>query len=535
MTTNATFPIPRSMQIGSRLAVFGWAWLRLRRRSPEQLPERLRATLEGLGTTFIKLGQGLSLRRDVLPPGYQEALSRLHDHVQPFDSDAAVATVEAAFGASLDSLFAEFDRTPFAAASVAQLHRARMPDGTIAAVKVRRPGIAAQVRADLRLLRRITQVLQFCIPGLRRQQPLELIDELATQLLAEIDLGHEARNMRRLAMAIEGEAGLTMPRVIEPLVAPDALVQLFSPGTPVTGEAGAVGRAAIAGRLLDAYLYQLFVAGVFHGDPHPGNIFLMSDGRLCLHDFGLIGYLDEADRRSLGLLVDAVSRRDAGDTLDAVVALGFLVPPLDRRGLIRAISEILDELGTMPLAEWSLAETIWRIARLAKSGGFRLPRHLLVLLRALFLVEHTIRLLDPDFDLMQELDVRRGALARTMSEGARRTGRGPLVRQVALTAQALPGLVADLLRQTRAEDGGLRLTIRHDGLQDLELHLGRTGNRLSLALVTLGLYVAGSVLMLHSAGPRIWGDLPVLAVAVFALAVLLSLRLVLAIARSGRL
>ena len=146
--------MPRSLEIAVAIVGFAWTWLRWRKRAPQLLPDRLRQTLEGLGTTFIKLGQGMSLRRDLLPAAYREALERLQSNVPPFDGATAMATIESAFGQSIADLFSEFDPTPFAAASVAQVHRARMLDGKEVAVKVRRPGIAKLVESDVRLLRR---------------------------------------------------------------------------------------------------------------------------------------------------------------------------------------------------------------------------------------------------------------------------------------------------------------------------------------------------------------------------------------------
>ena len=530
-----TGKLPRSLQIVFALGAFSWAWLRLHKKSPQVLPARLRMTLEQLGTTFVKLGQGLSLRRDVLPPGYREELERLTNRVPPFDPALAIGEIETAFGKPVKTLFAKFERVPFAAASVAQVHRARMHDGTDVAVKVRRPGIVVQVESDLWLLRRTAKVVRWLVPALRRQRLPELIDELGTQLLAEIDLEHEARNVRRLASAIVEDTAITMPRIIEPYAAAGVLVQEFSAGVPIAEEFGTEQGAIVARQLLDAYLHQLFVAGVFHGDPHPGNLFLMPDGRLCFHDFGSIGYLDPTARRSLALMFEAVSYADAEGAMDAALALGFLTPPIDRREHTRSISEILDELSSLPLSQWSLAETIWRIARLGHGDNFRLPRHLLVLMRTLFLAENTIRALDPDFDLLAELKQRRESLAQAFAQASRSGSKRPLGQRLTRTVNALPGIVVDMLRQAQSEDGRLGLSIHHRGLEELELHLGRTGNRLSLALVTLGLYIAGSLLMLHGAGPRVWGDVPVLALVAYAVALLLSLRLVLAIKRSGRL
>jgi ubiquinone biosynthesis protein len=526
--------IPRSLQIGFAAISFGWSWLRLRHRAPEELPRRLRHTLEGLGTTFVKLGQGLSLRRDVLPPGYREELARLQNRVPPFESARSVAIIESAFKRPVEELFESFEREPFAAASVAQVHRARLHDGTDVVVKVRRPGIARQVSTDLRLLRRTARVAMALFPGLQRQDPAALIDELGSQLRAEIDLEHEARNARRLEGALRGDAKVTLPRALEPAGSADVMVQEFSRGTPIGDIFATPQGKAVAQQLFDSILRQLFLAGVFHGDPHPGNLYLMEDGRLCFHDFGTVGYLDPASRRALALLVEAVSYTDAEGALDAAMALGFLRPPLDRREFTRAISSILDELGTLSLSEWSIAETLWRIAKLGQGDRFRLPPHLLVLLRTLFLAENTVRALDPEFDVLAALESRRELLAGAFDTQATRERR-PLAQRLVRTASALPSLAADILRQAQIEDGRLGLSMHHRGLEELELHLGRTGNRLSLALVTLGLYVAGSLLMLHSAGPRVFGDVPAFALVAYGLALVLSLRLVLAIARSGHL
>lgn len=524
--------LPRSLEIASALTGFAWVVWRHRRKHPEMLPDRLRQTLEGLGTTFVKLGQGLSLRRDLLPEPYLVALESLHNHVPPFDSTQSIAAIEAAFGQPVTQLFAEFDPVPFAAASVAQVHRAKLPDGRTVAVKVRRPGIQAQVHADLRLLRRFARLAQWFLPGLRRQQPLVLIDELAQFLHQEIDMVQEARNMRRLAPSLDPLPYLTQPHVIEPLVSPAVIVQEFSHGTSLAIHYRTPRGRELAGLLLDAYVHQLMGAGVFHADPHPGNLFELPDGRLCLHDFGTIGFLDPASRTALAQLIEALVINDAPSVLDAVVAMGFVQGPIDRSAYLRAISEILSTLATLPLNEWSMADAIWRVARIGAGENFRLPRHLLVLMRTLFLAENTLRALDPDLDLMQALGARAEHMAQTLKQQS--PGR-PLHTELLRSAEALPAAAMQVLRQLRLEDGRPSLALHHRGLEPMETTLARTGNRLALALVTLGLYLAGSVMMLHGAGPKLWGHLPVLSALAFTAALLLSWRLVRAISRSGHL
>lgn len=526
---------PRSLQIIFAALGFITAWWWWHRRAPEKLPPRLRRSIEHLGTTFIKLAQGLSLRMDLLPAPYREALAELQSRVAPFPGERATAAVEAAFGRPVDQLFQDFEIKPMAAASIAQIHRATLLDGRRVVVKVRRPGIAQQAAHDLRLLRLLIRLASLFWPGLRRQRPLELIAELAAQLQGEMDLRHEARNVRRVAAALREQPTLYVPAVIEPLVSAEVLVQEFAPGRPIASYFGTSEGDALAKALFDAYLHQLFVVGAFHADPHPGNLFAREDGRLCLHDFGLIGTLDAQSRQALARMLEAVVFRDPEAALGAAVEMGFVAGVFDRRVLRRGIDEVLAELQGLPLHEWSIAEAMWRIARLGGGDHLRIPRHLLVLLRTLFLLESTLRALNPQFDLVQELLQRRDTLRTALSAPSTvGLAERPMGEQVVRSVRSVPGLLAQWLAQASADDGRPQVSVHLRGLERLESHLERIGNRLVLAVLAMGLYVGGAVLMLHSVGPRLMG-LPVAAIAAFIAAVLLTLKLVVAVGRSDGL
>ena len=524
--------MPRGLQIGWAALRLGLDVVRLRRRAPELLPERVSDTLVGLGTTFIKLGQGLSLRWDLLPPEYRDALARLHSDVPPFPAETAIRATEQAFGQPLADLFSMFDETPLAAGSVAQIHPARLHDGRDVVVKITRPGIHAQVQADVRLLRRTVRIAQTIWPPLKRQRPLELVDELAVFLRDEIDMRHEAQNMRRMAKVIDPLSAMTLPHVIEPLATREVLVQDRSFGARLETAHGTPAAPALAARLLDVYVHQLLAAGVFHADPHPGNLFVVGDGRLCLHDFGSIGVLDPASRLALGGLVEAIAANDAPDVVDAAIALGFFQAQIERRPYEREVHMILAEMASRPLAQWSIAEAIWRVARIGQGKDFRLPPHLLVLMRTLFLLENTLRALDPELDLLGTLTARAPEIAGQIR--AARAGR-PIASQLARSARQLPHLAAELLRQAQLGDGRPALSIHHRGLGSTQEAIARTGNRLALALVTLGLFVSASLLTLHGEGPLMFGHLPTLAVVAFVAAGALSLRLIVSISRSGDL
>jgi ubiquinone biosynthesis protein len=522
--------MPRAVRIALRLLGLAWVLWRTRLTSPATGAQALRATLADLGTTFVKLGQGLSLRRDVVPSPYREALETLQDHVPPFPVATARAMIEHAFGQPVSVLFARFEDTPLAAASVAQVHRATLPTGVEVIVKVRRPGIRALVDHDVRWLRRLVRVAQVLVPAVARVRPLALIDELSEQLRQEIDMRVEARNARRLIDACRAVPDIKMPLVIEPYVHEEVIVQEYSHGKGIATVFGTPEGQRLARVLLDTYLHQLFVVGFFHGDPHPGNLFAMPEGPLCFHDFGLVGFLDARSRRALAAFLVAVVQRDAEAALDAGIELQLLGGALDRREFTASIDQILSELAGLPLKDWSIAEALLRVARLGHGQHFTLPRDLLVLMRALFLLESTTRALDPQFDLVGELMARRDTLEAAVLPA------GPALtpRTAVRAARDVPALLARWLREAQREGGRPSLSMHHRGLEELEETVARTGNRLALALVTLGLYLAGSLLMLHSAGPR-WNDVPVFAIVAYAFALGLSVRLVRAITRSGRL
>lgn len=520
------------LALGALLARLALARLHLV--SAEDLPQHLRRTLERLGTTFIKLGQMLSLRRDLLPEAYLAALQDLQDHVPPFPASRARQTIEASLGAPIGELFAELEDTPLGAASIAQVHRARLPDGREVVVKVRRPGIREAVRRDMLLLRRTLRVATLVLPPLRRLRAGDLLAELEANLLRELDFREEARNIRRFAEAFAGSETVYVPEAVSGMVREDVLVQAMSGGRRVddaslTAEEG----RELAEAFLDAYLRQFFVLGVFHGDPHPGNLFIRDDSRICFHDFGLVGHLSRDDRRALGGFMQAFRHQDPDWLLDSYLDLGILAGDLDRAEFRQGLEELLRDYAGRPLAEWSLAEAFMRLARLGRGQNIRLPHRMLVFMRALFLIETTIRQLDPEFDLLHGLVGKARDVLQEESEAWWRGAAADRVRyEAALLFQDAPGALARGLRQARQSGGGI--PVSHRGLGDFERHMDRGANRLALALVTLGLFIAASLLMQHSIGPRL-GSLPVLALAGYVLALWFTFRLVRAIGRADDL
>ena len=529
----------------TRLARIGWAggviagcaaYEALTRPATSRLPALVRRTLESLGPPFVKLGQALSLRDDLFSPPVIGELRRLQDHAAPFPADLARAEVERSLGRPIDTVFATFSDTTLAAASMAQVHRATLPGDEAVIVKIRRPHILAEIDRDMRALTRVVRLAERLMPRLRRFQPTGMVAEIWTNLRHEADFRREARNVVRFAAAFKDSSTIHIPAVYPALCGEGVLVQAMSGGRTVGDPAIGADGPRLAQALVDAYLHQFFILGAFHADPHPGNLFIMADGKICLHDFGAVGTLDRNTRHALSAYLQAFASQDACWMLDAAIELGLLDRRVEREIFVRGIEEILIDFSTLPLREWSIAEALARVTRLGQGGDFRVPRNLLLLMRTGFILESVLRQLDPELEVLDTVIAHGREAIQGLMEGpgADQARLRLAYEAIALFRQA-PDALASTLRRLRRGEVSLPLADMTRSLAELETHLDRTGNRLSLAMVSLGLYVAGSLLMQHSLGPRIWGGLPLLGVLAYGLALWFTWRLARGISRSGRL
>jgi len=486
-------------------------------------PQRLAQTLEKLGTTFVKLGQALSVHSELLPEAYVHALQQLQDHVGPFPSNVAKAEIETSLKASADEVFREIESEPLAAGSVAQVHRAMLRDGTRVVVKVRRPDIRRQLEEDVLILRWFLKSGMLVMPRLRHFRPLELVAELSRNLHKEIDFRQEASNIERFMEIFHNSPVIYIPRVMKELTTDSVIVQELSAGKRIDDPAFLPDGPGLAGDLVDAFIHQFFVVGVFHGDPHPGNIFVLPDRKICLHDFGLIGFLDQATRARLVAFLQAFVHQDGDWLLDAAIDLGLLGGSLDRSILRQELEELIQDFARMPLKAWSLGEAFIRIARMGSGRSVRIPHHLLVLLRAIFHLESLVRTLDPEFNLINGLFVKAGKAVKAVSGEDAGTLSARLKYETLLSLREFPEGLAKVAHRIRAE--GLAVSFHHNGLNEMQHEIKQSSTRIALALIVLGLYIAASLLMQHSIGPRLAG-MPVFAAIGYVLALWLTLKVV---------
>ena len=457
--------------------------------------ERLAADLEEMGPTFVKLGQLLSTRSDLLPAAYLEALSRLQDEVAPFGADEARRIVEEELGLPVADAFASFSDEPMASASLGQVHRAKLADGRAVVVKVQRPGVPAQVAEDVDALGEIAKLLDGHTDAGRRFGFEDLLEQFRHSITEELDYRHEAANLVHLGQVVGEDARLVVPQPVPDLSSRRVLTMDEIEGEKVTDLArGALEggeRAELADALLHTYLEQIFVHGFFHADPHPGNVMVSADHRLALVDLGMVGYIRSGLRTALVQLLLAVEEGRGQEAGEVLVRLGRPLEDFDEDRLVREVAELVARRQGLRMADLRVGELITELSRTCGASGLRPPPELALLARALLDLDSVTRTLDPDFE--PALAIRRHATAIVGSHMQASSG-GLLSALVEARdfAEQLPGRVnrvADALSRGRFE-------VRVHAFDEAEmLHsLTKIANRMAVGVVTAGLLLAGALL-----------------------------------------
>jgi ubiquinone biosynthesis protein len=388
------------------LAAWAAAWLAARvvGRAEDVGPRRLRRMLEALGPTFMKLGQILSTRPDLVSPPYELELSRLQDAAPPVPWVDVRDAVTAALGEAPETRFAGFDREPLAAASIGQVHAARLPDGTDVVVKVRRPGVTSEIAVDLSLLRAVAAVVAR-IPAARRFDPIGLAQEFGATITAELDYHQEGCNAERIAADFRDEARVAVPAVIWADTAEGVLTETRIVGTKIDDVDAIVSagldRAAVARDFADAYLTMVFVHRFFHADPHPGNVFVRPDGTIGFVDFGMVGTVDELTGRGLVTVLGALVAADATALARALVDLG--IADAAPAGLERDLHRILERYGDVELRDLRLADVVADLMDVVRRRDLRLPSRIALLLKTVVMCEGVAARVDPGFRLIPRL------------------------------------------------------------------------------------------------------------------------------------
>ena len=500
-------------------------------------PVQVRLAIEELGPAFVKLGQILAGRADLFGPEWIAEFEKLHSHVPalPFDTLSAQLTED--LGAPPQSVFARFDVEPLAAASIAQVHRAQLKDGTEVVVKIRRPGITDTIEADLRLLDRLAALVEAELPQLKPYRPRQLVRELARSLRRELDLAAECRHAERIANNLASLPQVVIPRVHWTWTGARVNVQDFIDGVPgdalsrVTPEAG-FDRPLLARRGAQAVLKMIVEDGFFHADPHPGNIFYLDGNRIAFIDFGMVGRLSERRRDELLQLLLGLVQREAETVVDVLMDWTGEGAGGDVAALEGEIEAFVEQYHGAPLAQLNLGQMLGEVTAILREHRLALPSDLALLIKAFITLEGMGRRLDPGFHMTTEaLPMLRQVLRARYRPRAMATRAWKALRRGLGLAEQLPHDLARLLRSAR--HGRLNVGIELTHLRRVGDQIDRAASRLALALVIAALIVGSSIVMTVQGGPTLMG-LPLFGFLGFTGAVVGGLWLVRSIWRSSR-
>ncbi len=482
------------------------------------MPENVRLMLQELGPTYIKLGQMLSSRSDLLPENWVTELAKLQDNVQPFSEEKAQEIIVRELGAPLDKLFTWFDSQPIAAASIGQVHQAGLPDGRPVVVKVQRPGIIPQVKSDMEIIGMIAQIVEERTAWGRRYGVIGIVEEFARNLNDELDYNNEARNAQQLRRNMASIPKVYVPFIHWDLVTPHVLTMERVQGVKINNlealdEAG-INRKKLADTFVRSMFKQILIDGFFHADPHPGNLFVnLENGKLIFLDLGMMGILMEEQQTELGNLVLAIQQHDAQEVVRAALSFGTAFGEVDELSLRRDVTRLLNRYLTAALSEISMSHLLSEMLHVLSKHHLRLPHELTLALKALIQAEEIARTLDPQIQIIE--------IARTLGEQLiwQRLNPRLLLMRFARDAQEmvrlayrLPKSAEELLKQ--AKDGELSIRLEMPGMPKQIDHFYVIANRLTAGIVLAGMAI-GSAIAMGVSPQSSWSFIPLIGVIAF--------------------
>lgn len=496
---------------------------------------RVRLAIQELGPTFVKLGQVLATRPDIFPPNWIAEFSKLQDQVPAVPFEALLPELEHALGKSPFEVFKDLAVEPIAGASIAQVHLAKLQDGTPVVLKVRRPNVRASIEADLRLLTHLGRLIESEFEEVKRFRPSEIISQFSKSLERELDLALEGRNTERFSRNFADDEYVEFAKIYWDYTSEGLLVMSYIEGIPGNDLQSALQSGLdlklLGERGANAVLKMVLIDGFFHADPHPGNVFYLPDNRLAIIDCGMVGRISLDRRDEIADLLAALVSRDI-DTLRDILIVWAEGAEIDDAKLGADIEEFISNYDNAPLKHVRFSSLLNDLTTIMRENHLSVPPDLTMLFKALITLEGLGRQLDPDFQIVHHLTpfVKKVIVDRYMPANLLKRGRRGLGHLVdAVTG--LPGDVSQVLRE--AARGRLKLNLDLKRLDHFGHQLDHSTNRLTMAMITAALIVGSSIVMTVEGGPTILG-LPAFGFAGFFLAFVIGILLMISVWRAGR-
>ncbi|MDH3868531.1 MAG: AarF/UbiB family protein [Desulfuromonadales bacterium] len=500
-------------------------------------PQRLRLVMEELGPTFIKLGQLLSTRPDVLDKAYILEFSKLQDKVPAVSFEEINAQIQRELGYPAEELFAEFSTKPLAAASIAQVHRGKLKSGEEVVFKVRRPGIVKIVETDIDVLMGLAYLIEQHVPTVALYDPVGLVKEFRRSIMRELNFTREGRTVDRFAVNFAESETVYTPKIFWDYTGDIVLTMEYVDGIKISAleELTAQGYdlKEIARRGADAFLKQVLDFGLFHADPHPGNVFILPDQVICMLDYGMVGRLGQDLKDQLIDLLQALLNRDVNRIISQLLYSGELTDDSDMKNLRRDLHDFIEDYYDIVLQDIKVGKLLTEFIEILTHHRIHFPADFMILAKALVIMEGVGRQLDPEFNMINHMRPYVNKLVferfspKNISEQA-----GRIVQAYSSLAKNLPQDIKEFVN--RLNRNQFKIDLEHRGLEKLVTDLDRSSNRVSFAVVIGSLIVGSSLVMQIDKGPMILG-FPLLGLLGYSIAGFLGLWLAIGILRSGRL
>ncbi len=522
------------LELGRRIVTLGTAPKEIERLSQ---PERLRLAMVELGPTFIKLGQILSTRPDIIPKEYADEFGKLQDKVPSLPYEEIEAYIRVELGAPADELFSELSPIPLAAASIAQVHRGRLKSGDEVVIKVRRPGIKQVIETDVDILLGLAYLIENHIPQADIYDPVGVVKEFRRTINREMDFTREGHTIDRFANNFANSDTVHVPKVHWPLTGEGVLTMEYIDGIKVSNtrklQEEGYDLKAIARNGADAFLKQVLVDGLFHGDPHPGNFFILPGNSICMLDYGMVGRLDNEVKYQLVDLLLAILHREVDTVITLLLYSGDIAEDIDNKQLKRDLTELIDNYYEIPLQEINAGRLLTEFIEILTVYRIKFPADLMLLGKALITIEGIGRQLDPAFNMIDHL---RPFMEKLVRDKVTPTH---LSKEMIRVVQSYGALAKNLPRDlkefiNRVNRNKFKIDLEHRGLEKLITDLDKSSNRLSFSMLIAALIIGSSLIMQTDKGPMLFG-FPMLGFLGYSIAGFLGLWLAIAILRSGRL